>query len=881
MSNPGQFSTPPASALARATPPADLGAPPDAPPAAGHTPVMQQYLRIKAEYPDTLLFYRMGDFYELFFDDARRGAGLLDIALTTRGRSNGEPIPMAGVPVHALDTYLAKLVRRGEPAAICEQIGDPATSRGPVERQVARIVTPGTITDESLLEVHRDSLLAAVHEQQGRFGLAALELSSGRFVCMELDSRPALAAEIQRLQPAEVLVSEDLRPDECLEGHPAMRRVSPWQFDEEAARRLLCEQFGTPTLDGFGLGPAGLAVSAAGCLIQYAGQTQRAALPHIRSIRLEGRGETVMLDAVTQRNLEIVHSLGGDPRASLVAVLDHTATAMGSRQLRRWLLRPLRDRSILNHRLQSLDALIATAGAEAIGSGLALVGDMERILARVALGSARPRDLAQLRDSLAVLPRLIESVRPIDSPRLARLLESLGPFPALHELLDRAVVPAPPIALRDGGVIAPGFNHELDDLRRLGDDSGGYLQELEAKERSRTGIANLRVGYNRVHGYYIELGRSRASSVPVEYVRRQTLKNAERYITEELKTFEDRVLGARERALALERRLYEQILTRLVAALEPLQACSNAVAELDVLVNLAERAVTLGYQRPELSDAPGFDIEGGRHPVVETVRDDPFVPNDLCLGDTTRMWVITGPNMGGKSTFMRQIALIVLLAHVGSYVPANRAVVGQVDRIFTRIGAADDLAGGRSTFMVEMTEAANILHNATDQSLVLLDEIGRGTSTYDGLALAWACAASLARHARAFTLLATHYFELTELTEHFEGIENVHLDAKEHGSRIVFMHRVRPGPANRSYGLQVAALAGVPPDVIDAASGILERLERNPNLAVPAGDSGQMPLFEPAGDGPLREALDGLNPDEMTPREALEALYRLKRLPPD
>ena len=846
--------------------------------ARGHSPVMQQYLRIKAQNPDTLLFYRMGDFYELFFEDAERGARLLDIALTARGQSNGKPIPMAGVPVHALDTYLAKLVRRGEPAAICEQIGDPATSRGPVERQVARIVTPGTITDESLLDSNRESLLAAVWAHEARFGLAALELSSGRFTCMELDGQAALSAEMQRLQPAEVLVSEELELDGVLEGHPAVRRVSPWQFDEQTARRLLCEQFETRTLEGFGLEAAGLAVSAAGCLMQYASMTQRASLPHIRSIRLERSDESVMLDAVTQRNLEIVHSLGGDPSSSLFGVLDRTATAMGSRQLRRWLVRPLRDRGVLNHRLQSIDALIAAALTGPLGERLTRIGDMERILARVALRSARPRDLSQLRESLAALPGVIESAQAVNAPRLTNLLVALGPFPALHDLLQRAVVPTPPIVLRDGGVIAPGYDQELDELRRLGDDSGSYLQEIETQERARTGITSLKVGYNRVHGYYIELGRSHAESVPVHYTRRQTLKNAERYITEELKGFEDRVLGARERALALERRLYEQVLDALLAALVPLQACARAVAEIDVLVNLAERAVSLGYQRPELIDTPGFTVEGGRHPVIEVVRDDPFVPNDLVLDDTTRMWVITGPNMGGKSTFMRQSALIVLLAHVGSYVPADRAVIGSVDRIFTRIGAADDLAGGRSTFMVEMTEAANILHNATDESLVLLDEIGRGTSTYDGLSLAWACAASLARDARAFTLFATHYFELTELPDHFEAIANVHLDAREHRSRIVFMHRVLPGPANRSYGLQVAALAGVPPGVVDVARAMLGRLESNRSLSSPAPSSAQLALFEAPVETPLQQALDALDPDNMTPREALEALYHLRRL---
>ena len=843
-----------------------------------HTPVMQQYLRIKAEHPDMLLFYRMGDFYELFFDDARRAAELLDIALTTRGHSAGEAIPMAGVPAHSVDAYLARLVRRGEGAAICEQIGDPATSRGPVHRQVTRIVTPGTLTDEALLERDRESLLMAVHPHGDRFGLAVLDLSTGRFVCLEAGNEEALTAELERVQPAELLVSEAACLPESMPAEHSPRQMPPWHFEPDSAYRQLCGQFGTRDLGGFGLGREHPAIPAAGCLLHYAGETQRAALPHIRSIRLERQSDTVMLDAVTQRNLELVESLSGDRTRTLAGVLDACATAMGSRLLRRWLLRPPRDRRVLNLRLQALDVLIVGAAHESLRRALREIGDIERILARVALRSARPRDLAQLRGSIAVLPALSESGRGLDSPLLAGLLEKSGPFPELGHLLWKAIVATPPVVLRDGGVIAPGFDSELDEHRRLADDSGTVLHEIEERERARNGIPGLKVGYNRVHGYYIEIPRSRSERAPADYTRRQTLKHAERYISEELKRFEDRVLGARERALTRERTLYEEILDRLCAHLPELQECARSVAEIDVLANLAERSDALDYRAPVLTESEGIHIEGGRHPVVERALDTPFVANDLELSEEERMWLITGPNMGGKSTFMRQSALIVLLAHIGCYVPAERARIGPVDRIFTRIGAADDVAGGRSTFMVEMSEAANILHNASSHSLVLLDEVGRGTSTYDGLSLAWAFAAHLAGGIRCFTLFATHYFELTELSRHFRNIANVHLDVQEHGREVVFMYRVRPGPASRSYGLQVAALAGVPQRVVENARGLLRELEagRSP-VSIPSRDR-QYDLFEAEDEHPALARLRDLSPDDMSPRQALEVLYELKRL---
>ena len=844
----------------------------------GHSPVMQQYLRIKAEHPDTLLFYRMGDFYELFFEDARRAARLLDIALTARGQSAGEPIPMAGVPAHSVDAYLARLIRSGEGAAICEQIGDPATSRGPVERRVTRIVTPGTVTDEALLDRDRESALMAVHPHEERFGLAVLDLSTGRFACLEAADEGALGAELERERPAELLVSEAVRLPVAVDGESALRQVPPWHFDAESALRNLCRHFGTRDLSGFGLDPGHPAVPAAGCLLHYAGETQRAALPHIRSLRLERQNDTMMLDAVTQRNLELVESLSGDHRRTLAGILDACATAMGSRLLRRRLLRPLRDRRVLNLRLQAASALIEGTAHERLRAPLREVGDIERIVARVALRSARPRDLAQLRAGLAALPEVRERGAGIDSPLLGELLAKAGPFPDLHDLLERAIVPTPPVVLRDGGVIAPGFDAELDRHRSLADDSGVFLHDLEERERTRTGIPGLKVGYNRVHGYYVEIARSQAERAPAEYTRRQTLKHAERYISEELKRFEDRVLGARERALAREKALYEEVLDALGSRLPDLQDCALAVAEIDVLANLAERSDALDYRAPELTESEGIHIEGGRHPVVERALDTPFVANDLELSEARRMWLITGPNMGGKSTFMRQSALIVLLAHTGCFVPAERARIGPVDRIFTRIGAADDVAGGRSTFMVEMSEAANILHNASERSLVLLDEIGRGTSTYDGLSLAWACAAHLAGEIRAFTLFATHYFELTELSRHFRSIANVHLDVLEHGREVVFMYRVRPGPANRSYGLQVAALAGVPQRVVEEARRLLRELEGGKTPVTSPSRDRQYDLFEPAATHPALERLRTLSPDEMSPRQALEALYELKRL---
>jgi DNA mismatch repair protein MutS len=863
---------------------------------AQHTPFMRQYLAAKAEHPDVLLFFRMGDFYELFYDDARKAARLLDITLTQRGQSAGAPIPMAGVPYHAAENYLARLVRLGESVAICEQIGDPATSKGPVERRVVRIVTPGTVTDAALLEERRDNLLLAIQAGvQGAFGLAWVDLGSGRFLLSEVPGAEALAAELARLQPAETLIGEDGAWPKFVTALPGLRKRPPWHFDADAARRELNRFFGTRDLSGFGVDHLPLAIAAAGCLLGYVEETQKSALPHLTGMAVESASETIALDAATRRNLELDTHPSGRIEHTLLGVLDETVTPMGARALRRWLNRPLRDRDTLRRRHQAIATLIEARTYEPLREKLRGIGDLERILARVALCSARPRDLSTLRDGLAAAPGIAAIVleregsraasrapRMEHSPLLAALVERLGDHADTVDLLQRAIVAQPPVLQRDGGVIAEGYDAELDELRRLSTHADQFLVELEEREKAASGISTLKVGYNRVHGYYIEITRAQADKAPAHYTRRQTTKNAERYITEELKAFEDKVLSARERSLMRERALYENLLATLIERLAPLKDAAAALAELDVLANLAERAEALDWRAPDLSDAPGICIERGRHPVVEKVREEPFEPNDLDLTDSRRMLVITGPNMGGKSTYMRQNALIVLLAHIGSYVPAARACIGPVDRIFTRIGAGDDLSRGQSTFMVEMSETANILHNATEHSLVLMDEVGRGTSTYDGLALARAAAVHLAAHSRAFTLFATHYFELTELAGEYPGIANVHLDAVEYGEQLVFMHAVKEGPANRSFGLQVAALAGLPRSVIADARRTLAELERGMHAhaaaSPPAPESSpQLGLFA-AQPSAVEEALAALDPDAMSPREALEALYRLKAL---
>ncbi|MEW8022403.1 MAG: DNA mismatch repair protein MutS [Candidatus Thiodiazotropha sp.] len=844
-----------------------------------HTPMMQQYLRIKGEHPDMLVFYRMGDFYELFFADAEKAARLLDITLTKRGQSAGKPIPMAGVPYHAAEGYLARLVKQGESVAICEQIGDPAASKGPVERKVVRIVTPGTLTDEALLEERRENLLLAINEGDD-YGLAALDLASGRFTIQQLSSLEALSGELERLSPAEVLLDEDSTLPETLALRNGVTRRPAWHYDLDSAQRLLCKQFGTRDLGGFGCRDQPLAVAAAGCLLQYVEETQFGALPHIRGMRVEHREQSVIIDAATRRNLELIHSLSNQPQHTLAGIMDRTVTAMGSRMLRRWISQPLRQREAVAERHATIEALLASRLFHELREILQGIGDIERILARVALKSARPRDLATLREALGALPRFRPLLAQLDSPLSPVLARQIGEHPATHQLLQGAIIEQPPMLIRDGGVIAEGYDAELDELRALSQNADQFLLDLESRERERTGITTLKVSYNRVHGYYIEISRGQSDRAPEDYIRRQTLKGAERFITPELKKFEDQVLSARERALAREKYLYEQLLDRLCEELTPLQQCAEGLARLDVICNLAERAQQLNLVSPQLVEEPGLQITDGRHPVVEQVSSDPFVANSVTFDDRQRMLIITGPNMGGKSTFMRQIALIVLLAYSGSFVPAAAARIGPIDRIFSRIGASDDLAGGRSTFMVEMEETANILHNATAQSLVLMDEIGRGTSTFDGLSLAWSCAVELATCLRAYTLFATHYFELTTLPEEYPGIGNLHLDAVEHGDTIVFLHAVREGPANQSYGLQVATLAGVPKPVILRARRRLLALEASAQRHAEQQQS-QLPLFDTQAPctetSAVERQLHEIDPDELTPREALEALYRLKQ----
>lgn len=911
-----------------------------------HTPMMQQYLKIKAEYPHTLLFYRMGDFYELFYSDAQKASRLLDITLTARGQSAGNPIPMAGVPFHAVDTYLAKLIKLGESVAICEQIGDPETSKGPVERQVTRIVTPGTVTEEALLEERRDNLLVALHAEhhinaerdakQNIFGLAWLDISSGRMHILQVQGEEALHGELMRLQPAELLISEDSPHLKALHYIRGLRRRPPWEFTYDLAKRLLLQQFKTHDLQGFGsdadLEKNRVAFTAIGSLLQYVNDTQRMQLPHIWGLSIEQREDTIILDAISQHNLELLQNLSGTRDNTLAAIYDNTATPMGSRLFSRWLKRPLRDHTTIRARQSVITALLATnsnasSAYQAIHQLLCGIGDVERILARVALKSARPRDLVQLRHALSLLPQLHEQFTAVQSAAeqsitgqnaaeqsatgqntapLCAIQQTIQLFPHLLATLQRAIAANPAAIIRDGGVIATGYDEELDELRSLSNDASQYLCALEQREKQRTGIATLKVGYNRIHGYYIEISRGQATQAPTDYMRRQTLKNAERYITPELKVFEDKVLSSRSRALAREKMLYEELLEIVCQNLRALQTTTQAIAELDVLNNLAERAVTLNLVQPELTSGIGIDIAGGRHPVVEHVKmqmhDTPFVPNDVALGTLgltphPRMLIITGPNMGGKSTYMRQTALIVVLAHIGSFVPAQRARIGMIDRIFTRIGAADDLAGGRSTFMVEMTETANILNNATEHSLVLMDEIGRGTSTFDGLALAWACAHHLATTTKALTLFATHYFELTNLPQYIPLVANAHLDATEYHDTLVFLHTVNAGPASKSYGLHVAQLAGVPRHVIAVAQQKLHKLEQHEGLkqqeVLEQGAAGAesklglnaqntTPAMPTAACHPalekIKTTIQNINPNNLTPKDALEIIYNLKEM---
>ncbi len=850
--------------------------------------MMQQYLRIKAQYPDMLVFYRMGDFYELFYSDAERAARLLDITLTRRGESAGQPIKMAGVPHHAVEQYLARLVKLGESAAICEQTGDPNASKGPVERQVTRVVTPGTLTDAALLDDKRDNILLAILPERGLLGLAWLSLSSGRFAVMETPARE-LAGELERLSPAEILLPEGAAM-EALEACPAaIKQLPPWQFDRDSAMRALTQQFETRDLSGFGAADLTAAIGAAGALLEYARTTQGTAMAHVRSLVVEQDRLYLRMDPATRRNLELTETIRGEPSPTLFSLLDSCATTMGSRLLRHTLHHPLRDRAALAARLDAVTVLCGndadTTPQERIRRLLDDCADVERITARIALRSARPRDLTALRQTLTALPQFAPALDGLAAARLTELAAALAPADELTALLGAAIKPEPAAVLREGNVIADGYDDELDELRGIESNCGEFLMQLEARERERSGIANLKVEYNRVHGFYIEVTRAQADKVPDDYRRRQTLKNAERFITPELKSFEDKALSARERALAREKHLYDDLLAKLTSYVARLQSIAAALAEVDLLSAFAERAAALDYCRPVFAEEPLIDIEGGRHPVVERQVEN-FIANGASLSDTRQMLIVTGPNMGGKSTFMRQVALIALLAHCGSFVPAQQARLGPIDAVFTRIGAADDLAGGRSTFMVEMTEAAYILHHATRESLVIMDEIGRGTSTFDGLALAWAIARHLVEKNGSLALFATHYFEMTRLAEDYRQVVNVHLDAVEHKDHIVFLHSVEEGPASQSYGLQVAQLAGVPGAVIRAARKRLVELEEHGMTPQPQRDLFSLNPQETGGteamtDHPALKLLVELKPDELSPREALEALYRLKGLATD
>jgi len=848
-----------------------------------HTPMMRQYLGLKAQHPDMLLFYRMGDFYELFFDDAEKASRLLGITLTQRGSSNGQPIKMAGVPYHAAEQYLAKLAKLGEAVAICEQVGDPATSKGPVAREVSRILTPGTLTDTALLDESRDNQLLSIFQADGVIGLARLNLASGSFVLSEI-AVGLLAQEIERIAPSEMLFADDFQHAAIGSSKVAKKRLSPWQFDFDSAFNTLTRQFNTYDLNGFGCADVKPAICAAGALLDYVKHTQRTTLPHINAISVETTSAYIQLDAATRRNLEIDVTLRGEASPTLYSLLNTTQTAMGARLLRQWLHHPLQDRNLSMKRHEAIADLIQSNQFSTLRQALRAVGDIERITARIALKTARPRDLSGLASSLQQLP-LLQALLQTQSAGLLQTLDEhlLAPGAAVA-LLSSAIKAEPSVMLREGGVIADGYDAELDELRAIQTNHGDFLLQFEAAEKARTGIANLKVEYNSVHGFYIEMSRTQAESAPAEYRRRQTLKNVERFITPELKAFEDKVLSANDRALAREKMLYEQVLAELGQYIAALQTNAGAVASLDLLCCFAERAVSLNYVAPQFTTEAGMEIIDGRHPVVEQISvqtsGQPFIANDVVLNPYRQLLLITGPNMGGKSTFMRQTALIVLLAHCGCYIPATSAKIGEIDRIMTRIGASDDLAGGRSTFMVEMTETANILHNATDKTLVLLDEIGRGTSTFDGLSLAWAVAKQLLEKNRAYTLFATHYFELTRIVDEFKYAANVHLDAVEHGNNIVFMHKVEEGAANQSYGLQVAQLAGIPRSVVAAAKRKLAQLESNQV----ATNSEQPDMFlvdsmpEEVELHPVVSELEIIQPDDLTPRQALEVLYKLKNM---
>jgi len=841
-----------------------------------HTPMMQQFLKIKADYQDMLLFYRMGDFYELFFDDAIKAAKLLDITLTHRGKSNGNPIPMCGVPYHAADNYLAKLVKQGLSVAICEQTGDPATSKGPVTREVQRILTPGTVTEEALMDAHQENILLSVHQNARGYGVAYLALSSGMFKVQKIKDFATLEAQLTRLSPNEILLSESCDLAHQLKQFNCIPRPA-WDFDSESAEHAIKRLYHVHDLSGFGIQQTDAFLPAAGALIQYIKHTQKTELKHLQDIQIEYLDKYLHIDAQSRKNLEIDYHQDGKDELTLCGFLDQCATAMGSRKVRSWIKQPLRDRNVLQLRLDSIEALVDSAQMTTIQDQLKGIADLERIVTRISLLTAKPRDLVALRTSLAAIKSLQSTMQTINANVLTNLVNSLNPHDTIHELLQKAIKENPPVVIRDGGVLADGYDEDLDTLRNISTDAGQYMLDFESEQQSLTGIQSLKVGYNRVHGYFIEISKLHTDKAPEHYIRRQTLKGVERYTTPELKTFEQKVLSSKEKSLAHEKDLYMKLLQGFADDIASLQSCAHAVSELDALCNLAERAVTHQFSKPELCNDMRLNIKKGRHPVVETIQDTPFEPNDLILNDQDKMLIITGPNMGGKSTYMRQSAIIVLMALMGSYVPAQAAQIGDIDRIFTRIGAGDDLTRGRSTFMVEMSETATILHNATPHSLVLMDEIGRGTSTYDGLSLAHACAIHLAEINQSFCLFATHYFEITALADQIPSISNVHLNAVEHGEGIVFLHSVKKGAANKSYGLQVAALAGLPSLALQNAKQYLMQLEKTPSQTTPPV---QFSLFqeETIKESLIEKKINAVNPDELTAKQALDLIYKLKKI---
>ena len=844
---------------------------------ASHTPMMQQYLRLKADYPDMLLFYRMGDFFELFFEDAKRAARLLDLTLTSRSKKAADEIPMAGVPVHSIENYLRKLLRHGESVVICDQVGDPASSKGLVEREVTRIVTPGTVTEHELLDYGRDNFLLAVCQADHSAGIAYIDLSSGRFILQTCESFEELSSEIDRIHPAEILLPENAAIN--FKNESVVKRLPAWHFELESAISALCKQFSTRDLSGYGCIEHTLAISAAGAALQYLKDTQKTALPHINGLKLKRSEEFLLVDSISRNNLEIEQSMRGQKSHSLIGTLDKTASAMGARQLRAWLSQPIRALPVLLKRHAAIEQLIQFSEFENLYKLLTQISDIERIRSRIALRTVQPRDLDALRKTLGIVPLILQALSNYSEDLLKECSDLLDQHQHLASTLDQVLVDEPPAVIRDGGVIKPGFDEELDRLCLLSKNANIFLVELEQKEKDATQISSLKVAYNRVHGYYIEISRNQVNQIPEHYIRRQTLKNTERYTTPELKQFEDEVLSARERALRYEKHLYGQLIDRLTGELDTILHCAQGLAQLDALVSLAERAVTLNYVQPKFTKEDCINIAGGRHPVLEQVLDEPFTANDTFLDTHRKVLLITGPNMGGKSTYMRQVALITWLAYTGSYVPADTALVGPVDAIYTRIGASDDLSTGNSTFMVEMTEAANILNNATRSSLVIMDEIGRGTSTYDGLALAWSCAEHLSTVNDSYTLFATHYFELTRLPEYYNNIHNVHIDAIEHDENIIFLHAVKDGPANQSYGVQVAKLAGIPKSVIANAKLKLRQLELAgcQNGKSESTMQPRLPLEENS-EHPLFEYLAGIDPDDLSPKDALEILYKLKEL---